>query len=424
MGVVDLVVGRQPIFDADRRVVGYELLFRRADAPATSPGRLDGDLMTSTTLFSALGIGIGRIVGDKLAFCNADVGVLTGHVPILLPPAQTVVEVLETVDPSPEVVDGCRRLAAQGYTIALDDVASFEAAEPLLAVASIVKVDLRLVPSDELAALLERLGRHDVRLLAEKVETQEELERCRALGCDYFQGYLLARPRLVTGRTLDASSVARLRLAARLLEGDCELDEIERVVRAEPAMAYQLLQLAGVGAEDGLRRPVQSLREALVLLGLKRLQAWVAYLVRSAHGHTSEEDVVAALTRARMCELLAARLDSCLAGAAFAAGMLSSLDLLLGVPPAEALAPLSLDAGLEAAVLARSGPVGHVLADVLDHLVGEHDTATRCGLDRDARAEAGMAALAWALGVVHPAGPGEPAGTSSASPAGQAVAAP
>ena len=416
MAVLDLVIGRQPIFDRERRVVGYELLFREVETQAVPRRALDGDLMTATVLYGSLGIGIDRVVGDKLVFCNADTGVLTGDIPMLLPPHRTVLEVLETVEPTDEVVEGCRRLVRQGYRIALDDFVFVEGIEPLLELSSVVKVDILLVTGEELSETVSRLGEHGVQLLAEKVETDEQLERCSSLGFDLFQGYLLSRPRLVAGRTLDSSSLARLQLAARLLEGERDLAEIERIVRAEPALAYQLLQLAGLGAAGGLRRTVSTLREALVLLGWRKLQSWVAYLLVSMRGTTSEEDVVTALTRARMCELLAAEVDPALAGAAFAAGMLSALDLLLDVPLSEALASVSIDEELRSAILTGEGPLGRLLADVVDHRLGSSVVTPRSGVDRHRLDVTGMAALTWAVEVARGALAPPPEGDARAVP--------
>ncbi len=142
MSSVEIVVARQAIFDRESQVVAYELLFRSApEADLAGAGLMDG-LMTAAVLYSSVNIGIENLVGDKLMFCNADRDVLTGRVPMVLPPAQTVVEVLETVACDSEVVDGCVRLLAQGYQLALDDFVWFDGAEQLLELASIVKLDV------------------------------------------------------------------------------------------------------------------------------------------------------------------------------------------------------------------------------------------------------------------------------------------
>ncbi|HUY30105.1 MAG TPA: EAL domain-containing protein [Acidimicrobiales bacterium] len=398
MAVLDIVVGRQPVFDRELAVVGYELLFRTLEGTGFSD-QLDGDLMTTSVLFSSVGIGVNKLVGDKVIFCNADRGLLTGSVPVVLAPERTVFEVIESVALDDEVVAGCERLVHQGFMLALDHFRWVDGVERLLELASIVKIDLQLVPDDKLGPLMEQCRKYDVSLVAEKVETQGQLKHCQDLGFDYFQGYLLSRPRIVPGRTLDSSSVARLQLAAQLASSECSASQLEEIIRAEPAMAYQLLQMAGVGADHGFRRRVQTLREALVIVGWRQLQSWIGFLILTNKGETSEEEVVTTLTRARMTELLALEMYPHLSGLAFAAGMLSAFDLLLGVRLEEVLISLPLDAELHDAVLGKDTEVGRVVADVIDCQLGRPEEATRCALDEQVLHRASIKALGWALEV-------------------------
>ncbi len=398
MAVLDIVVGRQPVFDRELAVVGYELLFRTLEGTGFSD-QLDGDLMTTSVLFSSVGIGVNKLVGDKVIFCNADRGLLTGSVPVVLAPERTVFEVIESVALDDEVVAGCERLVHQGFMLALDHFRWVDGVERLLELASIVKIDLQLVPDDKLGPLMEQCRKYDVSLVAEKVETQGQLKHCQDLGFDYFQGYLLSRPRIVPGRTLDSSSVARLQLAAQLASSECSASQLEEIIRAEPAMAYQLLQMAGVGADHGFRRRVQTLREALVIVGWRQLQSWIGFLILTNKGETSEEEVVTTLTRARMTELLALEMYPHLSGLAFAAGMLSAFDLLLGVRLEEVLISLPLDAELHDAVLGKDTEVGRVVADVIDCQLGRAEEATRCALDEQVLHRASIKALGWALEV-------------------------
>jgi len=398
VAVLDIVVGRQPVFDRELAVVGYELLFRTLEGTGFSD-QLDGDLMTTSVLFSSVGIGVNKLVGDKVIFCNADRGLLTGSVPVVLAPERTVFEVIESVALDDEVVAGCERLVHQGFMLALDHFRWVDGVERLLELASIVKIDLQLVPDDKLGPLMEQCRKYDVSLVAEKVETQGQLKHCQDLGFDYFQGYLLSRPRIVPGRTLDSSSVARLQLAAQLASSECSASQLEEIIRAEPAMAYQLLQMAGVGADHGFRRRVQTLREALVIVGWRQLQSWIGFLILTNKGETSEEEVVTTLTRARMTELLALEMYPHLSGLAFAAGMLSAFDLLLGVRLEEVLISLPLDAELHDAVLGKDTEVGRVVADVIDCQLGRPEEATRCALDEQVLHRASIKALGWALEV-------------------------
>jgi len=395
---LDIVVGRQPIFDRHRSVFGYELLFRTLDGPsAAEAAGILGDQMTAEVIFSSVSIGIDRLVGNKVLFCNASRGVLTGVVPILLPAARTVVEIVESVVPHHDVLAGCARLHDDGFTLALDDVTSVSDVERFSPFASIVKVDLRATESAGLPQLVEYCRRRGMALVAEKVETAEEFDHCVALGFDYFQGFLLARPAEVAGRALDPGRVAQLRLAAHLLDRECPMSQLEDIVRKDPALTLQLLQLAGVGAAGGMRRTVQTVREALVLVGWRRLQSWLSLLLIGGKGQASEEELTTALTRARACELVAQSVDESSAPMAFTAGLVSSFDVLLGVALEDVLDELPLDEDLRRAIVQEEGPLGRLVADVKDVQVGRLHEAVRSGFDDSILSSAALQGLMWAV---------------------------
>jgi c-di-GMP-related signal transduction protein len=402
----ELIVARQPVFNERFDVVGYELLFRptkHALSTGQPEDHLQGDLMTAQVLFNSVEIGVDRLAGDRLVFCNASRGVLVGDIPIVLPPERTVIEVLESVVIDDEVVEGCERLLDQGFTLALDDFTWFDGAERLLDMASIVKVDLTLVQPQDIAELLDRCRKYGVTLLAEKVEDKAQLEHCKSLGFEYFQGYLLSRPQIVQGRghRLEGSRLAVLRIAEHLWDPDARIDTIERFVRSDPALCVQILKVASIGGSHGMRRTVRSLYEALILVGSRRLQAWVTLMVVMGHDTSPEETLSTALVRARLCELLAEQIEPRLADEGFATGLLSCLDLLLGVPVSVALEELNIDAEVEAAILNHEGPLGMVLVEALFLQTGEYRRERRSGLDTSAFQVSYLEAVAWADEMVQ-----------------------
>ncbi|MHB1782082.1 MAG: EAL and HDOD domain-containing protein [Acidimicrobiales bacterium] len=400
-GGFDVVVGRQPIFDRDRLVVGYELLFRAVSGTPGQASARVGELMTAEVLFSSVSIGVDRLVGDKLAFVNAERGILTGEAPLVLPPGRVVVEVLETVVLDEEAIAGCRRLVGQGYRLALDDVASFAELEPLLGLVSLAKIDLPRVPGDELAGLVERCRDAGVEVLAEKVETGDQMRICMDLGFHYFQGYLLSRPEVVSGRSIEPETAARLELVQTLVGDECDIREIERIVQSAPGLAYQLLELAGIGASRGTRRVVRSIREALVLVGWQQMQSWAALLLMVGRGNAPGEPSMTALVRARMCELLMATEQPSGAGLAFTAGMVSAFDVLLGVAIEEILEALVLGEELRNAVLRDDTLAGRIVADVVDYQLGQPDRSWRAGFGEGALCSAWAKATSWALEVAR-----------------------
>ena len=385
-------VGRQPIFDRDLAVLGYELLFRSLEGPTGH----DGDNMTATVLLtSALDIGLERLVGPKLAFINATRGFLVGDQDVPLPPAQTVVEVLENVSHDQDVIAGCRRLVEAGYTLALDDYLYAEGDEALLDLASIVKIDLAAVPSDQIESLVGRCRRYGVKLVAEKVETRHQLAACHSLGFDLFQGYLLSRPETVEATALSPNRLACLQLVGKLCDPNIPPSEIENTIHSDAGLAVRILKAAGSGAAGGLRRPVRSIREGIVLLGQRRLRSW-AILMLLADAHSgSDEQLKIAIHRARMCELVAQAVAPGKPDEAFTVGLLSALDLLMNAALDTIIDSIPVTDEVAFAVLDRVGPLGWILADVVAYELGGDDLGFLSGVDGPSLEQGYLDALAW-----------------------------
>ena len=391
----EVVVGRQPIVDADGAVVGYELLYRSAGAADTT---LNGEQMTAEVLFGTLTIGVDQLVGDRLVFCNADRGVLLGETPVTLPPDRTVIEVLETVRIDADVVSGCQDLVARGFQLALDDFVWTDEAEQLLELASIVKIDVLAQSREEVVELVRRCRAYDVLLLAEKVETAEQLAWAAEIGFNLFQGYVIERPAQVRGRALPPSAAAHVQLAVQVLADEIDFNEIEEILRREPGLVVQLLQMAGRGGRHGLRREVRTIREALVLLGTTRVRQWIALTLLRGQRSCNPEGVITALARARACELLSSHLEGATGEAAFTAGLVSALDVLLGVDAEHLAAVLDLDPDLKGVAFDRTGATGALVSRVAQF---QDDVARRRvpldGVGADpALAEAVAAAFVWA----------------------------
>jgi EAL and modified HD-GYP domain-containing signal transduction protein len=398
MVALDVVVGRQPIFDDKLSVFGHELLFRTLNGPtAAEAAGILGDQMTADVIFNSVSIGVDRLVGNKKLFCNASRGVLTGVVPVLLPIDQTVIEIRESVVSHEEMLPGCRRLRDEGFALAFDAVHSSVNLERFAEFADYVKIDLRATDPDGLPRLIERCRRFAPVLVAEKVETDEEFDRCRELGFDYFQGYFLARPSQVDGRAMDPGQMAQVRMATHLLDSECPISELEEIVRADPVLTFQVLQLASMGAAGGMRRNVRTVRDALVLVGWRRLQSWVSLLLISGKGRASEEELTTALMRARMCELVAKVVDRSLSETAFTAGMLSCFGVLLDIPLEDVLRDLPLDEDVRSALLQQDGSLGRLIADVADFQMDRPESARRSGLDENVLSWASLEALIWSV---------------------------
>ena len=381
------MVGRQPIFDAKLGVRGYELLFRDPVDP-----RPNGDKMTADVLVRAgLDLGLASLVGSKLAFVNATRSFLVGEHEVPFAPSQAVIEILEDVPRDAEVLAGCRRLVSKGYTLALED--------PLLELVSIVKLDVLTLTHAELADAARQCAIFGAEPLAEKVETREQLAVCQDLGFDLFQGYLLSRPEVVEGQALSPSRLTCLRVLEKLCDPATSFGEVESIVRTDAALSYRFLRAAGAGAAKGLYRSLSSVREAVVMLGERRLRAWVTLMLLSGAHEGCDEQFNIAMTRARMAELMAQEVDPRLTDQAFTVGLVSALDLLLQASLQTILDGLSLDTEPQEALLNHTGPLGAILADVLAWEVGGGDLKPRSSLSPAEVEQCYLQSLAWATDV-------------------------
>lgn len=389
-------VARQPIYTADQRLFGYELLFRgTASSSEASVAQKDDDSATTSTILAAFSeFGAEALLGGKPGFINLTRAFIVGDLPLPFAPEAAVLEVLETVTLDDEVVAGAARLAAQGYRLALDDFVWSPESEPLLAIAAIAKIDVLALTWEEVEFTVERCRAHNLQLLAEKVEDAAMLERCYAAGFELFQGFHLGRPETMTIETLSPGQALALELVGRLGDPKTTASEIETSVRRDPALVYRLLRIAN-SAATGARRQVSSIRDALVMVGMSRLRAWLVLLAMSSKG-TGENRVVDALARARTCERVARGTDLVSPDVAFTAGLLHGVAESLGLPPDAMLERIpSLTTEIADALQYRPGPLTDILTAVLAYEQSDVVTMTAHQIPISTLAEAYLAALAW-----------------------------
>ena len=356
-------LGRQPIFNRRREVVAYELLYRQAGsscAQITNADQATAQVILDT--FSALGLK--QVAGDADIYINLTEGFFYNRYPIPFPPEKTVIEVPETIRITDKLVKAISDLSSQGYRIALDDVTDLNNVKPLLPFADIVKLDLPQLDRFRLHEYVNALRRYPIQILAEKVERPEELVMCQRTGFDLFQGFFLCRPEVVSGRRLDASRIITLQLISKLQDPEISFSVLETLISQDVTLSYKLLQLIN-SVYYGVTHKVNSIRQAMSLLGLKSLRNWV--IVVSLFGATDKprELTRIALVRAQMCELLARQRGFTSQETYFLTGMLSVLDALLDQPITQAIKPLQLADEVETALNDYTGPLGITLANVI-----------------------------------------------------------
>lgn len=368
-----ILLARQPIFDTAEKVQGWELLFRDADGGGFVPG-IDESEATARVIVSAFAdLSLGTVTEGARAWINVPRDLLmSADIPALLPRERVVLELLERDAVDADFVARVTELAEAGYELALDDFSWSDELEPLVRVATHVKLDVRALGIGELAAHVRRLSEYDVRLLAEKVETREEFATCVQLGIGLHQGYFFARPRLVKGQRAAHRALTALKTGARAI-GDVSFEEIELIVQTDAALSLRLLRYLNSAAVS-LRHRVSTLRQALALVGARTVQQWLLLVIMGDAGGSRPEVLRTGLVRARLCESLApqARVP---AASAFTAGLLSVSDALTDKPIDEVIGALPLAPELAEAIVDRTGPLGRTLEDAI--AIERGDTTVR-----------------------------------------------
>ncbi len=392
----DIFIARQPIFDSDMRVHAYELLFRVSEDAACNAEVSDGDSATSNVIINTfVNIGLEKIVGEHRAFINLTRLFLSNPDLIMLPPEQLVLEVLEDVEPSETLLCGLREIRNRGYSLALDDFVYDERFEPMIELADIIKIDILDMEPARIEDMAARLKRPGKQLLAEKVETYEQYEWLKSLGFDYYQGYFFARPTVVKGKALSANQVAVLELVAKVNNPQVEVDELAGIIRADVSLSHKVLKFINSPA-SGLRSEVDSVHQAVVLLGLATIKNWVTILALANNSNKPSELNATALIRARSCELLARAADMPKPERFFTVGLFSCLDAMMDQPLEDLVQDLPLSAESRLALLERQGPQGEALACTLAMEQGDFGRIGFADLQLPELSDAYLDAIGWA----------------------------
>jgi c-di-GMP phosphodiesterase len=337
----DVLVSRQPVYDPTLRVVAYELLVQGDDEESSAE------------------IGLNLVAGHP-AYVPVSRGFLLEGLARALPHDRVVLAVPGSAHLDRAALDALKELVAAGYRLALMDYTRDGSLEPLLPLAHVVGLNVAGLDRGVLRGDLEHLRAHGVRTLARGVEQHEELELCIGLGFDLLQGYFICRPRVVSEQGLKVMSVNRVRLLARLQDDDVDFDELQEIIGRDVALSYNLLRFIN-SAFFALPRRVESIRDALVLLGAINVRKWATLMALAEAQDKPRELVVTALVRARMCELLAGVYGHRDVEGAFTTGLFSVVDALTDRSMVELLGELPLSREIIAALLTYDGAKGRIL---------------------------------------------------------------
>lgn len=400
---MDIFVARQPIFDRRRNVVAYELLFRSGMQNAFGqhdPNQASIQMMDTTLL----GFGLDSLIGEKQAYFNASRDVLVKEHWAVLPAGRSVIEVLESITPDAEVAAACAGIKKSGYRLALDDFVFRPEYELLLPMVDVVKVDFLVTKGEQRAELASRFTPRGITMLAEKVETYEEFQAGLDAGYELFQGYFFCRPEMFKGKDIPASKANLLRLMQQINRPDLDFDRLEELIKSEVTLSVRLLRFLR-SAGFGWRHEVETIEQALRIMGERSVRKWASLVVLTLIGEDKPAELVTTtLVRAQLCEQLGsqAALPERQADL-FLVGLLSTLDAMLDRPMEEVLAQMAVSPELREALLKGDNLLGDTLQLAISYDRGDwyrvKTLAPKIAYPEPAIPEAYRQAVEWVTGL-------------------------
>lgn len=391
----NIFIGRQPIFDPRLNVIAYELLFRSGDENAADV--IDGEKATSDVILKALTeIGLERLVGQHKAFINLthDHILNMSELPYPEMKDKLVLEILEDVKADKNIIKAVTKLVNDGYTVALDDFIYHESLQPLIDISHIIKIDLMAITRDELKQYVAKLKNNKRKLLAEKVETQEEFNLCRKLGFDYYQGYFFSKPNIIKGKKLPTNKIAIIQLLAKIQDPDISAEELASIISQDVTMSLRVLRYIN-SAQFGLGKEVDSIQQAIMMLGLNTIRNLANLVALSDVKNKPHELLIISMVRAKMAEIIAGltNLDK---EVCFTIGLFSNLDGLMDQEMDVLVESLPLSENIKLALLKNEGIYGNLLKCIIAYEKCEWDDAQYESLDTNNIRNCYFEALDWA----------------------------
>jgi c-di-GMP-related signal transduction protein len=362
---MDVYVARQAIFNTNKEVVAYELLFRNNNVNRfISIDNLNPTLDVIRSSFSV--IGLDKITGGKRAFINFDEQLIKSGLIEAFPKDCIVIEVLETVKPDNITSECCRKLKEKGYIIALDDFEYNEQFDELIKYVDIIKVDFILTKGKERKEIMNKIKNKNIKFLAEKVETEEEYKEAIKYGYSYFQGYFFCKPVIISGKDISGYKFTYINLMKELNKEVIDIKSVENLIKNDVSLSYKLLKAVN-SAHYSLKRKITSISDAIMIIGMKELSRWVFIITLEHMGENNIDELVKmSLLRASFGELLSKKIKLEVPGFdAFLTGIFSLMDALMNMPIEKILIDLPVSNNVKDALLGKN----NVLCDLLNLII-------------------------------------------------------
>lgn len=406
-------VARQPIFDEENAIWGYELLFR-ASGEARQARVTDEEMATARVIADGFILASQGMKKGQRALVNFPRELIVNNFAYALPDDIAVIEILEDVSPDPEVLQAIAGFKESGYMVAMDDYMGEPELEPFLKYVDIIKVDILGILGPEgvahagkLREVTELLQPLNVKLLAEKVEDNDVYELCRELGYSLFQGFYFSKPEIIPGKKLSTGEISKVQLLKELGSPEFDVNRLARIIQADVSLTYRLFRYIN-SAGMGVASKVESISRAITLLGQRQLAQWLRVVIMSDFAPTDKgrEVCFMAVHRARFLELLdiIGKKFGFSTESMFLLGLFSLLDTLLGQPMEEVLEQVPLEEELKEALLGRKGRMRWLLTLLTAYERGRFDVVNeifnRVGVDQVAADSSYVEAMTWAQDIL------------------------
>ena len=373
-----IFVARQPIFDRNQNIWGYELLFRHSGQAGTAQVT-DPDVATAKVIADGFSLALTGLPPGRRTLINFPQNLILRGTAYALPKDICVVEILETVQATPQIVEACRRIKEAGYVLALDDFVGQGGFEEILKLADIVKVEILGQPAPHIIKISQALKKSGIKLLAEKIEDQKAYQLTKSLGYEYFQGYFFSKPEIIPGRKISANQISKMRLLQALTREDVETKELAKIIEGDLSLSYRILRFMN-SAAFGLAKKLTSVEQAVSLLGRRPLKQWIMVVSLSDLAPTprAEELSFQSIQRGRFLETLVGAMPKPMMpkDTAFLLGLFSKLDALLNQPMQQILGDLPLEDDIKSALVGQQNPARKLLNFLESVEVGAWDATT------------------------------------------------
>ncbi|NLK71866.1 MAG: HDOD domain-containing protein [Clostridiales bacterium] len=335
-------IARQPIFTKDKKVYAYELLYREQGTEVYMSD--DGDKATLDVMINSfLSVGLDTLTGNKKAFINFTERLITEEIVTLFSKDHVVVELLETVAPTKEIIEACDTLKALGYSLVLDDFILRENYDPLVDMADIIKLDFLNTTLEENTKIIQRCSKKGVKFLAEKIETIEDFNNAIELGCIYFQGYFFAKPEILPSKTIPPYRMNYFRLLNEINSIEPDFDKLAEIIEHDVAFSYEVLKIVN-SAAFYRKTKISSVKQALVFMGINDIRKWIYMaMMRTVGSNKPNEIINYSMIRLKFMENLSIKLGQGYRSSQYiTVGMLSMIDALMDMNMEDILDAINL----------------------------------------------------------------------------------